>query len=62
MFTVLVPCSLCFRLLITLITKDQFAVEILIVKPNLILAADSSDSIIWQLQIILVLSVYNGTF
>lgn len=59
---VLVHCSLCSRLLIILITKDQFAVEILIVKPNLILTADSSDSIVWQLQIILVLSIYNGTF
>lgn len=47
MFMVLAHYSLCLRLLITLITKDQFAVEILKVKSNLILTADSSDSIVW---------------
>jgi len=42
--------------------QDQFAAEILIVKSNLILTVDSSDDIVWQLQITLILSVCDGTF
>lgn len=57
MFMVLVHSSLCLRLLVTLSTKDQFAVEILIVKSNLILIDDRSDNLVWQMQIMLVLPV-----